>query len=96
MKLRIYTKDTKELVYFCNTTGDPYTPDTIEDGGSKAGTMRKEMEEWAKDAWLLKGDYLRASAALTLYDDTHDVVIEDLPDEPEPRPNPRLDKFFQE
>lgn len=96
MKLRIYEKGSKELVYFCNTTGDPYAPDTVEDGGSKAGIMRKEMEDWGKDALLLDGDYLRASAALTLYDDTHEVIIEDLPDEPIPEYEPWMDRFFQE
>lgn len=96
MKLKIYEKGNPEPVYFCNTTGDPYTPDTVEDGGSKAGVMRADMDKWKKDVFSVTGDYLRASAALTLYGDTHDVIIEDLPDEPELEPDPRLERFFQE
>ena len=102
MRLSIYDKESREQLYFCNTEGDPFKPDVVMDGGRKAGELREEMNQWAHglDEVTMEaigsGDYLRASAALTLYEDKYIVEIKDLPDQPEEPERPELDRFFWE
>jgi len=103
MKLRIYTKDTHELVYFCNTTGDPDAPETFEDGGSKAPEIRQALFDWIHGLgkieleFLGRGDRLTYNALFNIYEDKYIIEVEGLPaPEPEPPFDPKNRKFLIE
>lgn len=96
----MYTKGTKELVYYYNTTGDANAPDTIEDGGPKAPEVRKALADWLVEVGALgrvflgKGDHQVYNSMHNLYEDTYIIEVEDLPaPEPLPPENPRDRKF---